>query len=328
VAHPSAQTMQWLASPRHSDHPEVRVFGLPHAGAGAAVFFALARALPDAMELRPIRLPGRESRIAEKPWCSMAPMVEELVTQVGSILRTDQLPYVVFGSCSGAIIAYELARGLQNAGPRDPSLLVVAAQPAPHLPRLLPKPPVHALPGHRLRRRLLAANALPQQFAENEELWQLVEPAIRADFQASETYQHIPEPRLKAPILALRGSQDPMVSDADMAGWAGLSIGDFAMKRLTGTHDLLQAPTALADALAAEWRRVGEPASGASCRPEPGPAAPLSLRPSTRGVGAAKDTANPDHAMLSRGGAGSDVGPGGTGHDDNPETARAAGADR
>jgi medium-chain acyl-[acyl-carrier-protein] hydrolase len=216
--------------------------------------------------LCPIRLPGRESRIGEEPFRSLSVLLEHLAAQLRSVLEADGPPYVLLGSCSGAIIAYELARCLQAAGPRKPSLLVVAAQTAPHLPEFASAQPLHALPGEQLRQRLLAADALPQEYVNEEELWLLVEPAIRADFQMVEHYRHTPDPHLEVPILALRGDADLIVSEQEMAAWSGLSGGGFRLERLSGgLHDVLRTPTVLADTLAAAWRRLagGERALGA-----------------------------------------------------------------
>jgi medium-chain acyl-[acyl-carrier-protein] hydrolase len=251
-----ARAVRWLGNPRQSDRAQVRVFGLPHAGAGIAAFVPSAHALPADMELRPIRLPGRENRIAEEPVRSMAALLSELLSRLRPTLETDQLPYILVGSCSGAIMAYELARCLQSDGPRAPSLLVVAGQTAPHRPEFVPREPLYGLPGHVLRQRLRAAELLPRTLAENDNLWRLVEPAIRADFEIVERYRYTPEPMLEVPILALRGHEDRIVSGDDLAAWSALTTGTFTQTRLSGGHDVLRDPVAFAGALAAEWNRL------------------------------------------------------------------------
>jgi surfactin synthase thioesterase subunit len=51
--------------PAAAPPPRVRLLCLPPAGAGASYFFGWGAALPDWVEVLPVELPGRNSRIRE-----------------------------------------------------------------------------------------------------------------------------------------------------------------------------------------------------------------------------------------------------------------------
>src|SRR5688572_1367130 len=55
------------------------LFCFPYAGAGATVFHGWRNALPANVELRAIRLPGREGRLREAPYTEMTALVATLV---------------------------------------------------------------------------------------------------------------------------------------------------------------------------------------------------------------------------------------------------------
>ena len=79
-----------------------RLFWFPHAGGGTNIpadrrpTYAVA-----------VRLPGRESRLAEAPFTRMAPLVDALATAIEPHLDR---PFAFFGHSMGAVVAFELAR--------------------------------------------------------------------------------------------------------------------------------------------------------------------------------------------------------------------------
>ena len=105
----------------------VALFAVPHAGAGAAVFRSWVTALPEWIALRAVRLPGGESRILEPPQRSL----DVVATALADIVYADDLPICLFGHCSGAIIAYQVASQLAATGAPAPLLLIISEQPPP-----------------------------------------------------------------------------------------------------------------------------------------------------------------------------------------------------
>lgn len=131
---------------------------VPYAGGGTTVFRSWARAVPAAVRLLAMQLPGRERRCAE-PALSTIP---EIVAAAGpAIAAAVRRPFVIFGHSGGALVAFALARWLEERHGRSPVSLVVSGSRAPSSPA--PRAPLHGLADADLRRRLGEMGGMPKE---------------------------------------------------------------------------------------------------------------------------------------------------------------------
>src|SRR6202035_2395188 len=90
-----------------------------------------AAALPGDVEVCPVQLPGRESRLREPPFVS----AERLVLALADALHPHlALPFAFFGHSMGAMLSFELARELRRRGRPLPVHLFVSGRRAPQGP--------------------------------------------------------------------------------------------------------------------------------------------------------------------------------------------------
>ncbi|NET53840.1 MAG: thioesterase [Merismopedia sp. SIO2A8] len=150
---------------------------------GSSIFRFWHRELTSNVELCPIELPGRENRIREKPISNLEVLTEKLVE---IFLPHSEQPFALFGHSMGALIAYELARKLQQKN-INPVYLFVSGRQAPNIPELYP--PFHLLPDAEFIEKLTNIYpSMPDAVLKEEELMQLFLPVLRADFALVETY--------------------------------------------------------------------------------------------------------------------------------------------
>jgi medium-chain acyl-[acyl-carrier-protein] hydrolase len=244
----SAVRTPWLARWGDVDGERGRLLCVPHVGSGAAVFRPWAAHLPAGVELSAVRLPGRESRLAEEPMTEMDAVVAALDEAVAPLLDR---PFVLFGECSGSIVAFELARRLLERGGPVPVSLVVSACPAPQLPR--DEPRLHEEPPDRLVAGLAELGGIDVALLADADLIQLLEPLLRADLRLIETWRHVPGPPLPIPITALGGHDDRFVGAAELEAWSEQTSERFRLRLLEANHFVARsAPGAAATAVAAE----------------------------------------------------------------------------
>ena len=218
----------------------LRLVCLPYAGSGAAVFHRWRAALPAAIGLVPICLPGREGRVGELPYTDMPTLVHALADELMPVLDH---PWAALGHSMGAWIALELVRELRRRGGRLPRLLIVAASQAPDVDTSPSN--LHTLPDDQFVDELgRQFDGIPPAVRDNAELLELVLPALRADIQMVETYQYQEEPPLDVDILALGGTDDPAVSASQLAAWRRQTSGKFSARLLPGGHFFLFRPPA------------------------------------------------------------------------------------
>ncbi|MEQ1503970.1 MAG: thioesterase domain-containing protein, partial [Myxococcota bacterium] len=81
----------------------LRLVCLPYAGGGTVDFRKWSDALLPGVDLGPVLLPGRESRLAERPFDDLPALADALVVGLGPALRLA--PYALYGHSMGAWIA-------------------------------------------------------------------------------------------------------------------------------------------------------------------------------------------------------------------------------
>ncbi|MBM0231728.1 thioesterase [Micromonospora sp. STR1_7] len=181
---------KWVVRPRPVPDPDVRVICFPHVGAGASVYNEWAERLPAGAELCAVRYPARENRLDEPP-------IEKMSTLLGTLENVlapvTQGRFVLFGHCSGSLVAFELARWLRARGRPAPELLVVSSIEAPAV-RLVEQP-LHLLPRRDLFARVAGFGGVPPEVLGDPDLMEMFEPVLRADYQVVEAAAYVPSRR-------------------------------------------------------------------------------------------------------------------------------------
>jgi surfactin synthase thioesterase subunit len=229
-------TAAWF--PYRKDAGDLELISFAHAGAGSAAFGPLRRALNGTgVKISPAVLPGRERRLQEEPYRRMETLLadfEELARADGYASFTGD--YGLLGHCSGALVAYEIARILERSPCPDPRLLVVCS--------CLPPPLIRdtgtgRLPTERLLAETSEMGGTPMTLFDNKEMVKIMERPLRADWVLFDGYEHSPSSALRVPIFAVRGAQDADVTAADLVRWGEETTGDFLTASLDAGHWVL-----------------------------------------------------------------------------------------
>ena len=223
----------WFAYFRESRAAKIRLFCVPYAGGGPQIFQSWSESLPAGTDVFCLNLPGRGKRFADPPYSALMPLVEE-ATEV--ILPLMDRPFAFFGHSMGALIAFEVLRGIRRQHGISPVHFFASSCFPPHLPD---PHPMHHLPDKEFLDELRTLNGVPKEVLENEELMQLVLPTIRADFTAAETYVYTNEAALSCPITSFVGSRDPLITPELAKAWRVHTTGPFSFRMLPGDHFFL-----------------------------------------------------------------------------------------
>ncbi|KPI15352.1 Oleoyl-(acyl-carrier-protein) hydrolase [Actinobacteria bacterium OK074] len=247
---PGPWAVRWHPAPQ----ARLRLFCLPHAGGGAAVYQQWARRLAPAVEVVAIRLPGRESRLDEPPLRRVPDIVAALTADVGPWLDR---PHAWFGHSLGALIAFEMCRALDRAGLPAPVGLLVSGRPAAHL--TVPERPVHRAPLPEFLDRLRELNGTPPEILADRTALAALLPMLRADFTAVETYAYQPAPPLNCPISAFGGFDDPFAARSDLDAWRVHTNGRCTVRMFGGDHFYLhRSPEPVLSVVADDLRALSD----------------------------------------------------------------------
>jgi medium-chain acyl-[acyl-carrier-protein] hydrolase len=224
----------WVKKIRADSSAKLRLFCLPYAGGWSQIYRPWGNLLSDEIELCLIELPGRGPRLCEAPRTNLSLLVQEIAINIQPYL--DQ-PFAFFGHSMGALLCFELTRLLHKQGYPYPKHLFLSGYRAPHL--RADRPPIHNLSEPEFIEEVRRLEGTPENVLVNVELRELIFPALRADFQAIETYRYQPGLPLDCPITVFGGLQDRGVSITTLESWRQYTIDKFRLQLFSGNHFFL-----------------------------------------------------------------------------------------
>ncbi|MFF7246358.1 thioesterase II family protein [Embleya sp. NPDC008237] len=252
----SALSDAWIRRFHPTPHPLPRLVALPHAGGSASFWFPLSAALKNRAEVLGVQYPGRQDRRAEPLIDDVATLADRITAALDPWLD-DGRPLILFGHSMGAVLGFEVARRLRVR----PAALIVSGRRAPDRQR---DEKLHLLDDAGLAAELRSMSGTDASLLANDEVLQMVLPALRADYRAIETYRCTPGEPLECPITVLTGDADPKVTMDEAMSWRDHTSGTFALHTFSGGHFYLT------EHQAAVTAHIADAISAATGRPQTG----------------------------------------------------------
>ncbi|MEO0398638.1 MAG: alpha/beta fold hydrolase [Pseudomonadota bacterium] len=212
----------------------LRFLAAPFAGAGAAVFHDLARALPDWIEVWALQAPGREEQLSEPAFTEWPAFENALAATLSDWPAT---PTALYGHSLGALTALSAARFLTAKG-RNVNHVFLAARPAP---KAQSDSPFSAPPADNeaLIRWLETRFGAGPASLSDPAVAAVVGPTLRADLTLLQSFETPPTGALACPVTAIIGARDPSMDAASAAAWADVTTGTFSVAAIEAGHYFL-----------------------------------------------------------------------------------------
>lgn len=220
----------WAQVSRPRPDARLRLICLPWAGGGASRYRDWPAHLPDDVEVVSVQLPGRENRFNEDPIGSMELLVGPLLD---GLARHLVAPFAFFGHSMGALIAFELVRGLRDRGVAPVHLFASGCR-APDLPSRTPDR--HRLPDREFLAAVGELGGIPPELQAEADFLDMMLPVLRSDCRLVETYACGRQAPLSCPVSAFGGLRDKDVPPVDVQAWSRHTSGHFRAHLLPGDH--------------------------------------------------------------------------------------------
>lgn len=208
----------------------------PYAGGGAQLFNSWQTGLVTSeIQVCAVQYPGRGSRVREQAFTDCQSLVEAFIPHLLPLLNK---PFALFGHSMGAIVAFEVARLLQEQYGLRAERLIASGRRAPQTP--MTDPPTYNLPDKEFTEELRRLNGTPQEVLDHPELMQLMIGIIRADFTLTQTYNYVPGPQLNCPLSVFGGLKDTDISREQLQAWCQETSNVCSLRMFEGDHFFIQ----------------------------------------------------------------------------------------
>ncbi|CAE7456862.1 grsT, partial [Symbiodinium sp. CCMP2592] len=215
--------------------PHLRLLCVPHSGGDASSFRSWALDDP-CLEVWSVRLPGRGSRLHEKPFRDWQAAVNEILLGLHAFFL-DGVPFAILGHSLGALLGFEVARLLASQGLQQPTLFLASSH----------APPWKKISGLQNVQKMKPSEMLPllsklgilskeASMLQNESVSTFL-PTLQADLEMYNSYSCIMPPfrMQQTAVIALVGLSDTAISLEDMQEWDS-HCQDFELKGFAGGH--------------------------------------------------------------------------------------------
>jgi pyochelin biosynthesis protein PchC len=223
-----ATDSDWIRSFDPASEMAPAMVCFPHAGGSASYFRSLSAALTPSVNVLAVQYPGRQDRLREPTISS----IRQLADQTLQALEPLTQPLALFGHSMGALVGYELALRLAQRTEVELTRLFVSGRRAPSIQR----DEGVSLDDQSLVSEVRALGGTESVLLEDQEVVEMILPAIRSDYTAVLDYQPDPAEILTCPVTALVGSADSNTSVEEARAWKEHTRGPFDIEVLQGDH--------------------------------------------------------------------------------------------
>ncbi len=223
---------------------------LPFAGGGAGFYRAWKDLPADAPRIVPLQLPGREELFLDEPFHDAVDAAEALAPRVADLAGDG--PVALFGHSLGAVLAYEVARRLEQDAAVNLTHLFVSGSPGPWTARTRR---ATGLDDDGFLARVREFAGYEHDALADPDMRELLLPILRADVEMHENYKPVSDEPLRTPVTSLRATDDHLVTREQAEEWRRATTAAFRLVEPRGGHMYLtESPLPLLDAVAADLR--------------------------------------------------------------------------
>ncbi|PWW07334.1 surfactin synthase thioesterase subunit [Paenibacillus cellulosilyticus] len=212
---------------------KLKLFAFPFAGSSSLGYLKWKKYLSESIELMPVELAGRGSRMKNPFYKNFQEAVDDLYGQIQNDIQDE--PYAFFGHSMGSVLAYELVHKIKQLGQREPTVIFMSGRRPPHINRR--EIFDSSFPEEQLKENLLELGGATKELFEDTQLAQTFIPILRADFELMETYVYEAnrEP-LTAAIHVMTGIGDADVNRTDLKEWRNHTTNECTIAKFKGGH--------------------------------------------------------------------------------------------
>ena len=204
---------KWIAHGKECSEADVHIICFPFAGGTASNYACWKNFFPESYAVCPVLYPGRERRAAEQMPENLEMLAEAFVRENESLFER---PFVLFGQCTGATVAYEVVREIRKQYNKAPILFVASGAVSPRTPAISG---IGRMTDEELIKFLLDSGRITEEALRIPMFMEYYFPVMKADFAMLEKYKYPGDFMLPCPILTIKGDKDMLATEEEFEKW-------------------------------------------------------------------------------------------------------------
>ena len=216
---------------------KIKLFCLPYAGGSAkAIYDKWIGNLDTKIELHPIELAGRGTRIADNLYSNIEEAIDDVLEQIkNEIIDSD---YAIFGHSMGSILTYEVLQRIENLRLPPPIYAFFSGRRAPHCPSRRAKS-YSKMNELELEKVMIALGGTPPEFFNYPELKNMFIPIIKSDFKIADSIVEKSEVQPFNFDISIFIGTDEDVTEQESTEWSQHTTGNCSITYFQGGHFFL-----------------------------------------------------------------------------------------
>ncbi len=225
---------KWLIKNSSGKKAKKQLFLFHDAGGSVRLFENWSNIIDDSVEILTIQLPGRDNREDEEPLNNADNLLDNLVPLMNEAI-TGQ--FIIFGHSMGGLLAFEVARRLQNDYNKVADSLIVSGTPClKHYNNVFVNNIIEKDYSNEQLLSLITKGDQSKMQLDNDSVKKFAN-TLRNDFQLIYNYNYKKQPKLQCSIVAIHAKYDDRVNINDVKKWYSETEKDFDFIEVEGGHN-------------------------------------------------------------------------------------------
>ena len=222
---------------------KIKLFCLPYAGGSAKnIYGKWSNYLNADIEIIPVELAGRGTRIAESLYINVDDAVDDVLAQIKDEIGYGN--YAFFGHSMGAILMYKVLQRIDELKLKQPVHAFFSGRRAPHCPGRKEKP-YAKMTTLEIEKEIKRMGGTSPEFFKYPELKKIYMPIVKNDLKIADTLLESSEiTRLDYNISLFLGKDEDVISH-EAYEWRNCTNDNFSMHYFEGGHFFLNEETEL-----------------------------------------------------------------------------------
>jgi len=216
---------------------KIKLFCLPYAGGSARTIYSKwGDLLGPNIELHPIELAGRGSRINERLYANIEEAVDDVLKKVKDEIVDSN--YAFFGHSMGSILTYKVLQKIDELKLPPPVHAFFSGRRAPHMASRKEKL-YSRMNAIEIENEILKLGGTPPEFFQYPELKDIFLPIIKSDFNIADTLVEKSEiTPFNFDISILIGTDEDILTN-EATEWMQYTTQNFSVNYYDGGHFFL-----------------------------------------------------------------------------------------